>query len=278
MVAGTDTPEGTGRVRFDRESYRKLYVAESAEHQLMALASRGLRDYLIRFADEDGTLLRDTSRPVADLMVVLRARPTDRRMVEQMMADLQRVGFLQLDGKRLWMPRYVDAQASRSPGAVRQQRFRERHKGAAVTDGVTGDVTESVTPSVTSDVTSNRPSRRDETQQTPKPPVVVDSDRETICPLDIVSRLEKAGVFREFSKRLGLSEAALRAEAESTASHWTIGKGMGLKRRNWPGIFRQRLLDRADQGLIADENEPDDEGPPADVKARIAAMRQGIGG
>ena len=35
-------------MRFERESWRKLYVNESIQHRLMPVLSRGLRDYITR--------------------------------------------------------------------------------------------------------------------------------------------------------------------------------------------------------------------------------------
>lgn len=143
-------------MRFDRESYRKLYVAESAEHQLMALASRGLRDYLLRFAAEDGTLLPSTTDPVGDMMVVLRARPSDKKLVSAALADLQRVGYLKLERKRLWIARFEDAQAARSPGALRQKKHRDKNKAPIEEpESQLGDVTDNVTDTVTPGVTRN---------------------------------------------------------------------------------------------------------------------------
>lgn len=180
-------------MRFDRESYRKLYVSESAEHQLMALASRGLRDYLLRFAAEDGTLLPSTSDAVGDMMVVLRARPSDRKLVAAALTDLQRVGYLKLERKRLWIARFEEAQEARSPGALRQKKHRDKNKGGGDPEGGAGgggDVTEdapsNVTLPVTESVTRNAygdahvtsplaDETRQEETRAPKPPTSDDA-------------------------------------------------------------------------------------------------------
>lgn len=216
-------------MRFDRESYRKLYVAESAEHQLMALASRGLRDYLLRFAAEDGTLLPSTTDPVGDMMVVLRARPSDKKLVSSALTDLQRVGYLKLERKRLWIVKFEEAQEARSPGATRQKRHREKVKtsGGGEPDGGVSDVTSNgevgVTARVTDGVTSNAPrnahvtspladeTRRNETRA-PKPPAG-DSrwPPRPVIPASLLEApttaksLEIAPAFREYAKNCGLS-------------------------------------------------------------------------
>lgn len=138
-------------MRFDRESYRKLYVAESAEHRLLSLFARGLRDYLLRFATEDGTLLPGSKRAAEDLCRVLGASSGERRHVLAAVEELIGVGYLTLDPNgRLWITRYVEAQQARSPGALRQQRYRDNHSR------VTRNATDDVTPPVTDNVTSNR--------------------------------------------------------------------------------------------------------------------------
>lgn len=245
-------------MRFDRESWRKLYVAESAEHAFMPLAVRGVRDYLLRFAAEDGTLLPDTKDVVPDLAFLIRAKPAELDLVALIVSELQRVGYLKLTRGRLWMPRYEDAQAARSPGAKRQAAYKARKAGG----GDDGSGGASPTPSpqaspgdvsgdASGDVT-NEETRRDETRTT-KPPVVLvlDSDSETMCPTDMVSRLDAAGVFKELSEKLGNSVEDLKAEADKVAGYWVFGKGAGKKRRNWAGIFRQWIVDKSLEGKLA---------------------------
>lgn len=170
-------------MRFERESYRKLYVVESPEHQLLPLVTRGLRDYLLRFAAEDGTLLAKSTDPIGDMAVILRARPKERKHVELAIGELQRVGYLRIERGRVWLPKFEEAQAARSPGALRQQRLRDKRRE-------TGDVTSNDDNHVTDNVTRNAPiasplideTRRDETT-TPKHPAVATA---VACPGDLV--------------------------------------------------------------------------------------------
>jgi hypothetical protein len=143
-------------VRFDRESYRKLYISESAEHRLMSLFARGLRDYLLRFATEDGTLIPKTTKPADDLCRVLGASGAERKHVGSAIDELLSVGYLSLTDGRLWVTRYVEAQEARSPGALRQQRYRDNHRD--------------VTRDADSDVTNNVTSSRRDLADLPKPP------------------------------------------------------------------------------------------------------------
>lgn len=115
-------------MKFERESWRKLYVAESAEHRLLPIFVRGLRDYLLRLAGEDGTILSSTDQPKKDLRKLLGAEGREQALVNSGFDDLVRIGYLSFDGGRLWITRFEDAQAARSQGAIRQARFKENKR------------------------------------------------------------------------------------------------------------------------------------------------------
>lgn len=169
-------------MRFDRESWRKLYISESMEHRMLSLFARGLRDYLLRFAEEDGTLLRHTEDPARDLAVVLSVvQPAERRQLKQAVADLLRVGYLAYDGGRLSIAKFVEAQTARSPAAKRQKAFRDRQRAKKESDaagnsaapllqGVTGNATGNAAGNATVTLQIDE-TRRDETrrQQQPSP-------------------------------------------------------------------------------------------------------------
>jgi hypothetical protein len=231
-------------MRFDRESYRKLYVAESAEHRLLSLFARGLRDYLLRFATEDGTLLPTTTRPADDLARVLGAATNERKPIGLAVAELLRIGYLSHEGGRLWITRYVEAQEARSPGALRQQRYRDANRD------VTPPVTRNVTVPVTSNVTSNRrdlaeladeSSPRAHTHEVAKAPEPEPEPRLTSCPLDLSARVEKLGVLAEFCEKYRAEPEQIREVIREFVSYWTIGGGMGRSEANWPKKLREHL-------------------------------------
>lgn len=145
-------------MRFDRESWRKLYVAESMQHRAMPLFARGLRDYLIRFAEVDGTLLHDTTEPVADLARVLGANGNERKALADSLDRLMRIGYLSLKQGRLFITKFAEAQTAQSAGAKRQAAYLLKRK-SGVTSDAPSDVTDDV--STLSQVTSH-PTRRDE--------------------------------------------------------------------------------------------------------------------
>jgi len=193
-------------MKFERESWRKLYISESIEHRLLPLFARGLRDYLLRFAEEDGTLIR--SKQIDDLCKALNADPKERKAVASAVRELIRIGYLSQDGDRIWITRFQDAQTAKSPGAKRQADYLARRRGGSASDvkgSVTGDteasVTDDVTGAVTSDVTPDE-TRRDETRPTTPEvgsSVVRKSDRFVPCPPDLrltdaqISTLELSG-------------------------------------------------------------------------------------
>jgi hypothetical protein len=177
-------------VRFDRESWRKLYVAESIEHRLLPLFVRGLRDYLLRLAEDDGTLLHATKDPSGDLIRVLNTLPRERKQVAEAVSELLRIGYLSHSDGRLWISKFKEAQTARSKNAERQARFKARQRSDDEANPDSGDAPEGVTGNGNGNVTEALPktlqrdeTRRDETTAA-KPPVVVapQSPQKIPCP------------------------------------------------------------------------------------------------
>jgi hypothetical protein len=171
-------------MKFERESWRKLYVAESLEHRIKSVFTRGIRDYLLRHADDDGTIIKKADDPIAALAKVLGVEQSERKLFKSCIDDLVELRYLSVDNGRLWITRFTEGQQARSPGAKRTatwkaKREAERQRGS-VTPTVSGDahgdaagdVTGDATGDVTGDVTNRRDeTRRDENPQSP--PVVV---------------------------------------------------------------------------------------------------------
>jgi hypothetical protein len=156
-------------MRFERESWRKLYVGESIQHRLLPVLCRGLRDYVLRHASDDGTLLSKTTSPGRDLAMALGSHPDEFELVARFVETWLEDGYLTHRRGRLFVTRYVEAQQARSPGAERQAKYREKK---SVTSNVTRDAT--VTLPGDAHVTSQLDeTRRDETrtdERAPKPP------------------------------------------------------------------------------------------------------------
>jgi hypothetical protein len=78
------------------------------------------------------------------------------------------------------------------------------------------------------------------------PPVepVEDPGRETVCPLDLFDRAEKAGVHTELAEKLPAPIEAVRHETREFVKYWTIGKGGGRRKAGWMRWLRQRICDQ----------------------------------
>ena len=154
-----------------KERWRKLYLREALEQRLWSVIARGLRDYLIRLAEDDGALIRDADDPVEALLVALGAHADEAELVRAAIVLLCRDGFLiggarsmfvrNLPAAQFWEPRVstTEPEAPARPASVsssneRVRQFRERQRQAAHAPAVTSAVTGSVTSGVTSPVTS----------------------------------------------------------------------------------------------------------------------------
>jgi 5-methylcytosine-specific restriction endonuclease McrA len=116
-------------MKFERESWRKLYVAESAEHRLLSLYARGLRDYLLRLASDDGTILASTNAPGADVARAVGCEKKELKSVLAAVGDLLRVGYLKHENRRLWIAKFAAEQRDRNQ---RVRRHRERKRGVGL--------------------------------------------------------------------------------------------------------------------------------------------------
>jgi len=187
---------------WSKERWRKLYIREAAEQQLWSMMARGVRDYLIRLADDDGALIRDSDDPVEALLLVLHAHPNEAELVRAAVGLLRRDGFLtagarsifvrNLPAAQAWEPR-LEASAPETPrkdpppssSKERVRRYRARQAAAAallangvpntadtqsaVTTGPAETVTKlpgNVTEVSTNSVTSSRGSRNLESSET----------------------------------------------------------------------------------------------------------------
>lgn len=67
------------------------------------------------------------------------------------------------------------------------------------------------------------------------------SDVETMCPTDLESRAETAGVLRELSDKLGVPLVSVVDAAREFVGYWTIGEGAGKRRRHWMRKLREHI-------------------------------------
>jgi hypothetical protein len=72
-------------------------------------------------------------------------------------------------------------------------------------------------------------------------------DAETTCPPDLERRAVETGVVRQFATRYRVTEEQVVEAVREFASYWTIGGGMGERRRHWMRRLRQRLQEQCEQ-------------------------------
>lgn len=69
-----------------------------------------------------------------------------------------------------------------------------------------------------------------------------ESDAETVVPLNLLERADEKGVFSDVVKALpGVTVEQLRYSAGEFMTYWTIGEGMGKRRRHWMAKLREHL-------------------------------------
>jgi hypothetical protein len=225
-------------MKFERESYRKLYVRESADDRMKPVFQRGLRDYLLRQAKDDGTLLQSTRKPVDDLGRALAIHQSERKAFKEYVDDMIESGYLTYEGHRLWITRFEEAQESRSKGAARQEKYLANKKAREAAEKVSGDAKDDVTNDESSDVTGDAKddvtiNRRDETRRDdPKAPEGGDGrsaeppgpNDPIPCPLDLSLAPEQRKTHETaqataVQERGGTTRRAKRPEGKSLARH-----------------------------------------------------------
>jgi F0F1-type ATP synthase epsilon subunit len=141
------------------------YPRETIQERLWPLFTRGLRDYISRHADLDGTLLSNSADPVRDLVRGLNAHEDEFEDASARVRHLIANGFLGADEHSIWIAAARDSAdpepaidertaQKREQAAERQRRRRERKRrrdADRVTPTVTGvrdshSVTERDTP------------------------------------------------------------------------------------------------------------------------------------
>jgi hypothetical protein len=90
----------------------------------------------------------------------------------------------------------------------------------------------------------------------------------TLCPIDLVERAEKLGVFGEMAGHLKVPAENLRAEAERYVTHFVVGGGVGQQGNRWMMRLRGQLTKKAQAKELA---APVETAPEAKSGARQAA-------
>lgn len=78
-----------------------------------------------------------------------------------------------------------------------------------------------------------------------------ESDSETVCPLNLLERARRFGVFSQMLERMpGVELIQLEEKAKSFVNYWTIGGGTGQRRRHWMRKLREDLRQAYEQNKL----------------------------
>ena len=177
-------------------------------------------------------------------------RPRDR---EHALAVLIEVGLIEEHTDHYQLHDFLDHCRSREEILKARARNRERQAKSRGSHSVTDTVTaRAVTHVVTvpsplpSSPLLSPPKESEEHARAPDEQSTWDgSDRETACPLDIAQRAKALGIPEKLAESLKVDRSAVDALIHDFASYWTIGGGMGQKRRHWMRKLRENVRKEA---------------------------------
>ncbi len=214
-----------GRVDFRRESWRKLYVRENLDHRAWPVLWRGLRDYLIRIARDDGTLLTSTRNPGEDLARAIGSHPDEVERVASGVETLIRDGYLSHTLGRLFIARYEEGQA-RTTSTERVRRHRAKRSESAPSETVSGTLQKRVTKHENeTETTRPDPTRND------KPPCSPPRGKKRghRLPDDWTSTRD----MRDWARGLGLHGQVVDDESEKFRDHFLAAAGQTARKVRW---------------------------------------------
>ncbi len=167
---------------------------------------------------------------------------------------------------------------TRSPGAHNETQYNQRgsarhidsqHVTNGVTDGVTNavpshpipsdpDLTETYVPKDLAGSARDAPPE-EHSGVREKPEANREEEHETVCPLDLAERAERAGIHEEFAKFYATTVDAVREVIQEFVAYWTIGGGQGKRRKHWLTKLRQKLKETGQQNRFKAQGQIDHE-------------------
>lgn len=116
-------------MRWEVETWRKLYVSRSAEWLMLDLSARGLGTELLKYCDDDGRIpLRKGEAPAVAIALLLCARPHEHVRVTSDVTALLDVRYLELGDGWIRIRNFAEAQHRRTGSAERMARMRQRRR------------------------------------------------------------------------------------------------------------------------------------------------------
>lgn len=116
-------------MRWQIETWRKLYTAKPASWLALPVSARGLGRELLTYCDDKGRIPIGDEAPGPAVSRIISAHRHELKRVDADVADLLKDGYLIHDGEALIIRNFVPAQ-ERSSSAERQHRYREKRRGA----------------------------------------------------------------------------------------------------------------------------------------------------
>lgn len=122
-------------MKWEHETWRKLYVRIEASWLALPVSARGLGDELLKYADDEGVIPIGNEAPGAAVARIVSAHPNERKRVNADVADLLKDGFLVAVKGGLVIRNLPAAQSRRgstggtSSSAERMARLREKRRG-----------------------------------------------------------------------------------------------------------------------------------------------------
>lgn len=246
---------------WSREPWRKLYTRESLQKRLWPVLCRSFRDYLLRFAEDDGTLIV-ADDPVTALTASLSTHADELETVKKYIQLLLADGYLVRNGKRLGIRSFAEAQTKQSKQATRQARYiankKARETGANdapadVSSDAPADaaVTSALTGVLTSQTIRDE-TKRDDTSDalTHDPPPSLEPDPEKPRRLALDFELHPLAV-SELAKWSGFPESVILAAVDEFKSYWIIGGGRNKPRTQWQAKCRDDIRHKHETGALA---------------------------
>lgn len=272
---------------WSKERWRKLYLREALEQRLWSVMARGLRDYLLRLADDDGALIRDADDPLQALLLALGAHDGEAELVRAALELLRKDGFLTGTARSIFVRNLPTAQSwnsqpvsealretfvaapppSSSTERVRRHRERQRQASGAepptlrsatgpvsevaqtVSVGVTPSVSSAVSCNVTAGVTASRGSRNLNPSGNFLDPK---KNREIDHP---PSSERASGVSASVSSGVTGCSVPLRSKADEEDEEQLVFLGGREEARRLPVATRAKLI--VDRPALADVMQPE---------------------
>lgn len=251
-------------MNFPDESYVRLYTRKTITSKRLGWEGRTVLWSLMCECDRAGIIEVGEGDDLAEALFVLLADvPED--VIRTALPRLESQGVTQRHGSKLLIVRFIEAQEAKRSDAARAREYRERRRAGLATPR---DADDTPRDGPTRTVTARHDSSLSAVLPLPPllatpvareaPPAPADDvgsapnwdEHETSCPLDLVEKLTAKGVHVELAEKLRVDVESVLWELRDFVSYWTIGEGMGKRRRHWAAKARERVRKRAGEGSL----------------------------